>query len=156
MVVLTMMKRTLVALIAMGPLGCAAEVDDSASAEAEVISETQQAGGFKWSCGEYHVHPNGLLEGDCADFQGHAAWTSLDLNYGIANDNGHLHWRAGGGYAPSCSGCRIERGWMSEGWQVDFSNLECECRALDGSWVSTSIDLNDQISNQNGQLAFDF
>lgn len=145
-----LMLRIVVAFAAFA--GCAADLQGSELASAEEsVEQNKQAGGFTHSCSDFHIQHGSQLVASCANEKGHREWTWLDLNYGVANDNGYLVWRPYGGFAGSCWSCDMPR-WKDE----PDGDMRCTCRRADGSDMIWYIDLDEQISNHNGVLAFDF
>jgi hypothetical protein len=105
-----------------------------------VAVSTDGTGNFAASCSGIALQGN-VLSASCYDIAGQSAATTLDLDTCITNDNGALAWQANGGYAGSCSGCGLGGTIMT-----------CNCGEFTGDVGSTSIDINDHVSNCNGVL----
>ena len=65
----------------------------------------------------------------------------INLDAYIGNNNGVLEW-GGQNFFQSVRDVHLH----------DGHKLECEARRIDGSWNKTSINLNDKIGNNNGEL----
>ncbi|KAK8063472.1 hypothetical protein PG996_008124 [Apiospora saccharicola] len=69
--------------------------------------------------------------------------SQMDLNHCYANQDGRLEARENGNFGSSCNNCRMYG-----------TVLQCNCEISpgSGSFVTTSVDTNDVILNQNGNL----
>lgn len=65
----------------------------------------------------------------------------INLDHHIGNNNGVLEWGAQN-FSQSVRDVHLH----------DGHKLECEARRIDGTWNKTSINLNDKIGNNNGEL----
>jgi hypothetical protein len=106
-----------------------------------VAVSTDGTGNFAASCYGIGLQGNNVLSANCYDIAGQSAPTTLDLDTCITNNNGTVAWQANGNYAGSCDGCSL-------GGTV----LTCSCGQFTGQRDSTSIDVNDHVSNCNGVL----
>ncbi|KAH7024818.1 uncharacterized protein B0I36DRAFT_387273 [Microdochium trichocladiopsis] len=68
---------------------------------------------------------------------------SINLNDYIANDFGHLDWRNGGQFGPSCPSC-----WL------DYDILRCNCGRGDGSLSTTDIDLEEHLCYSGNSIYY--
>ncbi|CAM6038946.1 unnamed protein product [Sphagnum compactum] len=101
-------------------------------------------GGFTASCGEPSV-TGSILSADCANDAGDYAFSSLDLNSFLSNDNGNLV--EGNDYIATCT---------PDGSALIGSPffIYANCAQVDGNVVSASYDVNNNVSNDNGVLAW--
>jgi len=65
----------------------------------------------------------------------------INLDHHIGNNNGHLEW-GGQNFSQSVQNVQLKDGHI----------LEADARRVDGSWNRTSINLNEKIGNNNGEL----
>lgn len=65
----------------------------------------------------------------------------INLDHHIGNNNGQLEW-GGLNFSQSVQNAHIKDGHI----------LECDARKIDGSWNKTSLNLNDKIGNNDGEL----
>jgi hypothetical protein len=65
----------------------------------------------------------------------------LNLDHHIGNNNGVLEW-GGQNFSQSVQNVHLRDGHI----------LEADARRVDGSWNRTSINLNEKIGNNNGEL----
>lgn len=142
------------AVLAIGLVGCAGdpqtELDVAGDADTQAALWT---GDFQRSCGYVWITDEVFLDADCGRRNGSSGWARLDLNMGIANQNGQLVWRRGGGYGGSCRDCRVPANTI---WGWDDVTMSCLCRNQRGREDYSSLNLAEQISNQDGVLDFDF
>ncbi|RUT10718.1 hypothetical protein DSM107010_39580 [Chroococcidiopsis cubana SAG 39.79] len=102
------------------------------------------AGNFSRSCGNIRVEQGQFLHATCKDRSANNRNTSLDLNSGIGNKDGHL--TRSGGYISTCKNIKWDGG----------TTLQADCRTYSKDWrTGTKLDLNRVISNQDGNLTFD-
>ncbi len=78
----------------------------------------------------------------CADVEGQQQNSGIDLNTCVANIDGILKWAKDGNFAAS-----------SEGIQLNGSILTCDCNRTDGTMNSSQLNLDECITNLNGQLS---
>ncbi|KAH6628160.1 Cyanovirin-N [Chaetomium tenue] len=97
-------------------------------------------GGFIRSCNKLEISNTHYLYAHCRQNDGGERLTNEDLNLCIANDNGQLVAREGGGYGGSCSHCYITG-----------SSMKCDCQSASGK-KTTSIDLDPFIGNDDGYM----
>ncbi len=100
---------------------------------------------FKLTCVNYKLNRN-VLSGYCRKIDELYTETSISLSLGISNDNGSLIWEEDGKYAATCEGCRLQPDKRSV--------MGCLCQNSNRDLLYTEIDLNDGISNINGELEF--
>lgn len=139
-----------------------------------LVCENANAGGGNWwgnsppqgsyrqSCRNERMEGRDLLVAECRRQNGNFRNTRLDIDScrgrDIANNNGHLecggrgyggnygsYGLPGGSWRQSCRDARIVR-----------DEMIAECRARDGQWRRTDIDLDEckgrEIVNENGKL----
>ena len=103
------------------------------------------AGGFTRSCEDVRLVSGRYLYANCKDrnatFRGQ---TSLDLMDRVGNKNGNLGLY-GGGYLKSCKNLGSD----------NINTIWADCRTYNGDWRSTRLNLDDVISNSDGNLTFD-
>lgn len=82
------------------------------------------------------------LAGSCQKMDGSWINAAFNLDYNVTNNDGTLRWASSNGnFSQSCSNIGLSG-----------STLTASCRRMNGSWVNTSINLNDRIDNTNGGL----
>ncbi|MEH1870052.1 CVNH domain-containing protein [Nostoc sp.] len=110
-------------------------------------------GGFTGSCHNIQLNfftGNGgfsPLTADCYTTTGqiHNGSTNfVDLNAHITNNHGTLAWQQNGGFANSVRNCGIN--------VTNVTVLHCEAGDGAGSWPYSSITLDDEIANYDGNL----
>lgn len=79
--------------------------------------------------------------------EGHLVDNKIPLNSYITNNGGNLAWQKDGGFSGSVKNCRLEG--------QETTILRCDARKGDGSYVDTSITLDEGITNENGTLTMD-
>ena len=84
-----------------------------------------------------------VLNAQCRTIEGAVVSSSLDLNKCIANLLGILTWAANGNF-----------GLSSRNLAVKGSILTAECRKPDGTYLPSSIDLDEKITNDDGVLKY--
>ncbi|KAH8934875.1 hypothetical protein BDL97_17G002900 [Sphagnum fallax] len=102
-------------------------------------------GGFTASCqGPFSV-TGSILSADCKNDAGNFAFSSLDLNSFLSNDNGNLV--EGNDYIATCT---------PEGFALIGSPffVYANCAQENGNVVSASYDINNNVSNDNGVLSW--
>ena len=107
-----------------------------------LLGKEALAGDFSGSCKDLKLTDGHVLSATCKDRGANFRNTSLDLNSGIGNKDGHLITT--GGYAGTCKNIGL-----------NGNSLRADCKTYKGDWRSTNLDLNRVISNQDGNLAFD-
>ncbi|KAH9545882.1 hypothetical protein CY35_12G069800 [Sphagnum magellanicum] len=102
-------------------------------------------GGFTASCQAPFSVTGSVVSANCANDAGVFASSSLDLNPFISNDNGNLV--EGSDYIATCT---------PEGFGLVGSPffIFANCAQEDGNVVRTSYDINNNLSNDNGVLAW--
>ena len=85
------------------------------------------------------------LSANCTTMSSTVSMSMLDLNEKIANSNGQLMCNmGGGGFAMSCSDLSL----------VSGHTLMANCMTTAGGLMETMVDLDNCISNSNGNLAW--
>ena len=85
-----------------------------------------------------------FLKAYCRDREGTYQRSKINLNSYIANHDGKLEWAAGGNFAASCRDLKL-----------DGSNtLKATCKKSNGHEVTSSINLDECITNIDGHLMF--
>jgi cytolysin (calcineurin-like family phosphatase) len=97
------------------------------------------SGGFATSCSNISLSGSSLSATCQVGSQGQA--TTVDLNGCVTNNNGNLQFATPGNYSGSCSGCSLSG-----------TNLTCQCNPMSGPAKSTTIDINNDVSNCGGTL----
>jgi hypothetical protein len=111
-----------------------------------VMIEPAFAGGAKWTCNTWKIEGN-QLTANCAARNGVYKRTFFWMPGFVANYNGRMVWARNGYFNNSCGPC-----WLSV--SIDGRgdpSYNCRCRAINGSWPTTGLNLND-LSNINGNL----
>lgn len=103
------------------------------------------SGEFTKTCSNITLDQGHILEANCETNNGGRAQTGRSLNNLIANINGRLIWRRDGNYIASSQHCELD-------YQSGRTFLHCDTRKSDGSWTSSSLDLDRHIANINGTL----
>lgn len=110
-------------------------------------------GGFTQSCKNIQftlfTRQGGFspLTADCNTRTGEVrsgSFNFLDLNANITNNDGTLAWQKDGGFANSVNNCGLS--------VSNVTMLFCDATKMDGSVVNTSINLDDKIANNDGNL----
>ena len=83
-----------------------------------------------------------VLTANCRDIEGSYHVSTLDLNNWIANIDGSLRWAHNGKFYDSSSDTSL----------IDGVTLKANCRKIDGSRVSSTLNLDEKIGNLNGKL----
>ncbi|HEY2515747.1 MAG TPA: CVNH domain-containing protein [Polyangiaceae bacterium] len=97
-------------------------------------------GGFSASCTGIALNGS-VLTATCNDTSGRGVASTMNLDSCVTNNDGVAQFEVNGGYSASCSGCALSG-----------SVLGCRCDDVSGQAQATSIDLNQGVSNCNGQL----
>lgn len=95
---------------------------------------------FSKSAQNTHVK-GGHLHSTCRRINGDWNESVINLDHYIGNNNGELEW-GGQNFSQSCQNITIH----------DGHKLKCEARRIDGSWNHTSINLDERIGNNDGNL----
>jgi len=98
--------------------------------------------GFANTCESISFVGPTTLQAECLNESGNTVFTSINLDSCVGNNNGGLVCSGGGNFANSCQGSSL-RG---------STDLVSSCRNEAGDFESTSIDLNNCLTNNNGQL----
>ncbi len=83
------------------------------------------------------------LVATCQTMDGDWSSSVLDLNEGIANIDGVLKWQWNGNFAASSKNLCLDGNW-----------LKCQSRTMSGEWVDAQINLDECVTNNNGNLQF--
>ncbi|KAH9556521.1 hypothetical protein CY35_07G033200 [Sphagnum magellanicum] len=102
-------------------------------------------GGFTASCQEPFSVSGSVVSANCKNDAGVLAESSLDLDPFLGNDNGNLV--EGSDYIATCT---------PEGFAQSGSSffIYAHCAQEGGNPVSASYDINNNVSNDNGVLAW--
>ncbi|EHK21901.1 uncharacterized protein TRIVIDRAFT_222643 [Trichoderma virens Gv29-8] len=94
-----------------------------------------------WNLNSYY---STFLNAQCWNTQGQLVGNVFDLDSCIANYGGHLAYAKNGRYSFSCDkrDCAI----------VDSTWFQCNCKGYSGETVFSKINLNDILTNDNGNL----
>lgn len=84
------------------------------------------------------------LVAECTKRDGTTETSGIVLTNLIANDNGHLVWRVGGGFSGSCQESRIR----------EVPLLGAICTRNDGSPNPSTLNLAERIANLDGLLKY--
>ena len=114
-------------------------------------------GNFSSSCGSIHLNSadfsrTAVLTADCRRRDGSIhSGASINLNDYITDDNGNLRYvGTGGDFSLSCGNIHLDSAGFSQ-----TAVLTANCRRRDGGIHSgASINLNDHITNDNGNLRY--
>ena len=112
-----------------------------------LASSAWAAGEFTRSCKNIDLRSKSALDATCRTMRGSHARTGIQLNNYIANIDGDLRWKRNGNYSASSRNCDLDR---SHGTTI----LRCDTRRIDGSWTSSSLNLDSRIANINGRLQY--
>ena len=121
-------------------------------------------GGFANSCTDIILYNNspGWLYANCRRADGtFNAQARINLNDWITNNNGNLGWQPNGNFIGSCNwetDARSGSGLFPTGLNKQssgFIGFHAPCRNNAGSTnITTDINLNDRIVNENGNLKY--
>jgi len=111
-----------------------------------LLNSAWARGEFTKSCWDIDLLGTSLFA-DCRERDGGVANAGISLNNRIANDDGQLHWRNNGGYGGSTQNCEVEQ-------DSGKTFLHCDTRKSDGTWTSSSLNLDDHIANIDGSLRY--
>ncbi|CCM02471.1 uncharacterized protein FIBRA_04571 [Fibroporia radiculosa] len=115
------------------------------AAVALIAAPAVLAQGFAATCGSSGSEIVGTtFYATCTTDSGAQQSTSINLDNCVANYNGNLACATNGGYGGSCSGCEIVTG-------VQY--MECYCTDDAGQQEASILDLDNCLSNYNGNLA---
>ena len=107
------------------------------------LGMTQAAGNFSQTCNSLR-YSNGALFASCRKRNGSYSLTVINLNAIISNRNGSLVWDAiNGKYLNTCRNNRF-----------GGTTLGASCAKPNGTYLLTSIDLNERIANIDGRLYY--
>ncbi|KAF9174868.1 hypothetical protein BGX21_010659 [Mortierella sp. AD011] len=91
-----------------------------------------------------YLHHDHILRAVCQDEDGNCVESELDLDDLIGNEDGWFTWDSGN-FSESARDVRLEDGYL----------LTAELPMRDGGYRERQgIDLNERVSNDNGQLVF--
>ncbi|KAI0318790.1 Cyanovirin-N [Amylostereum chailletii] len=97
---------------------------------------------FGATCSGESLASGHILFATCGDGHGGEPTSSIDLNKCVTNSGGTLECQVNGGFAGTCNTCSIESG----------TTLACDCGDGHGGYPHTVLNLNNCLSNKNGQL----
>ncbi|KAF9172711.1 hypothetical protein BGX21_004887 [Mortierella sp. AD011] len=102
------------------------------------------AGNFTSSCRNMKLIDGHILYAECRDFQGEWFQSTLDLDEHLGNDNGVFRWYDKN-FSHSAEDVRL----------VDGGTIAAKLRRWsDQQWESSSVSLNNMITNNDGRLEF--
>ncbi|KAJ7576163.1 Cyanovirin-N [Mycena floridula] len=134
----TILSSVVLSICIIGALAAPAE-------EPAPRSILQVLGGFASSCSGNSLNTgNAVFTSTCGNGNGGTTVTAIGLNGCIANANGALVARAGGGFSSSCTNLRIS---VPSG-----TTLLASCGNGSGGTNTASIDLNQVLTNRFGSL----
>ena len=132
-------------------LGLTAALPISASLLMISMGKAQASGQFSKTCNYTALQPpknfskKAILTADCRRRDGSINYeASINLNNYITNDNGYLRWASNGDFQESCYAAEL----------IGPHTIEALCRARNGNYYYDDIDLDDHISNINGNLVY--
>jgi hypothetical protein len=109
------------------------------------------ANNFSHTCTKLRLVNNTTLSADCRMENGQTHFGAMiDLNRIIVNRDGNLGWENNGVFAHSCNNIRLFAEQVPES-----DRLGAVCKKINGMTVFSFINLDEQISNINGDLQFD-
>ena len=83
-----------------------------------------------------------VLTANCRDSDGSYNVSTLDLNDWITNIDGTLRWAEDGKFYDTSKGTSL----------TDGVTLKAKCKNVDGSYVSSTLNLDEKIANVDGKL----
>jgi cytolysin (calcineurin-like family phosphatase) len=98
------------------------------------------SGEFASSCTNLSLQGSSVLAATCQAGSGTQP-TTLDLDSCITNTNGALMWGSAGNYSASCNSCSLSG-----------TLLTCQCNDVSAQAHSTTIDVNNDVTNCSGML----
>ena len=102
------------------------------------------SGNFSNSCGSIRINRGSTtLRAVCRRKNGTQINTSLNLNPFIGNVNGKLTWGSSN-FALTCGPVNL----------INLSFISTQCRAKNGNLVTTTLNLNEKIANDDGRLTY--
>lgn len=101
------------------------------------------AGNFSASATQITLDRDYDLVASCYDMGGNPKLTSISLNDCLTNEDGHFRWARGGNFGASARNVRLV-----DGGKV----LEAELANCNGQWIHGRIELDEKISNNDGNL----
>lgn len=110
-------------------------------------SQAWAIGYFSKSCTNSEMISSFLLS-SCSRKNGITNKTWIDLNKYISNDDGLLKWKNDDGFIESCEGIRLSSSLATKHTEM---NADCE---IEGYLVENNIDLDEHITNIDGQLEY--
>ena len=113
-----------------------------------LLSSAWARGEFTKSCWNVDLNNNTFLTADCRTRSGATANTGIQLNNRIANDDGRLVWRRNGNFGASSRNCDVDN-------QSGRTFLHCDTQRRNGSWTSSSFNVDDHSANINGNLRYE-
>jgi hypothetical protein len=105
------------------------------------------AGDFTRTCSNITLVGT-ALEAMCRTINQGQARSGISLNRYIANIDGRLTWRRNGNYSASSQNFELDQ-------ESGVTFLHCDCQRRDGTWTSSALNLDERISNINGQLTYE-
>ncbi|URD53706.1 CVNH domain-containing protein [Chroococcidiopsis sp. CCNUC1] len=114
------------------------------------VQPRRAGGGFTASCRDINLFTNidrrggANLSAKCYNQAGQLLPTAVAINNNIVNNGGRLAWQKDGGFTGSVRNCSLI--------VRKFTILRCEAGNGAGSWVTSAINLDTGIVNNNGRL----
>jgi len=112
-----------------------------------VLNSAWALGEFTKSCTNIDLVGASLFA-DCKDQNGRPTNAGISLNNRIGNEDGRLVWENDGNFSGSTRNCDVE---TSSGRTF----LHCDSQRRDGSWTSSSLNLDEHIADINGSLRYE-
>jgi len=97
---------------------------------------------FSASSHDIKLISGGVIGATCKTVTGALNNSAFDLNQVLGNSDGYFSW---GGKDFSASARNVS---------VSGSTLRAELRKIDGSWVWASVNLDERITNSDGNLKY--
>jgi hypothetical protein len=112
-----------------------------------LTSAALAADGFTQSCRDIDLRRGSVLEAVCRSASGRPSRDRLNLNDYIGVVNGDLRWERNGNFSDRTRNCALDR------YRGD-TILRCDTQRRHGSWTSSSLNLDERITNINGTLQY--
>ena len=112
-----------------------------------LTSAALAAGDFTQTCRDIDLRRGSVLEAVCRSVSGRPSRDRINLNDYIANIDGDLRWQRNGNFSASSRNCDLDR-------YRGNTILRCDTQRRNGTWTSSSVNLDDRIANINGTLRY--
>lgn len=108
------------------------------------------AGNFSETCDDIQAYEDEdnryMLEATCDDKQGRDSQALIPISEFIANYGGNLSWaNPTGNFHKSCLKIEVDEDGL----------LSADCGNGRGGWIGTELNLNERITNNNGDFDYD-